>query len=58
MFETAVRLCLVIVYETSSEHYTVQFDGRSMALESGRYMETVGMLLLSLRPPVCYLSVH
>ena len=35
----------------------VQFDGRSMALESGRYMETVGMSKTFLSPSKSVLTI-
>ena len=38
---TAVRLPFS-AYTRVTEVFAVQYDGRSMALESGRYMETVG----------------
>jgi hypothetical protein len=41
--ETAVRIAIVcVVVRMALMRYLVQFDGRSIALESGRYMETVG----------------
>jgi hypothetical protein len=38
-YRDRARCCLYVSY---CMRYTVQLDGRSIALESGRYMETVG----------------